>query len=174
MSMSDPDPNSEAGRRLEQERQVAWSHRWAMFRPPPGVRRKAWFHVDIPTIILSIMVGYPLGMVVTTALTGQGALGGIVGVFVTILVFGFIRRRIQVRGERGELATTFEPAVSRSPVRALVGYTVGGAIVMALLGVWFAFSEGDIDLVTAAVRFGGVGAVPGLLVGLIAAWRRRR
>jgi hypothetical protein len=28
-------------------------------------------------------------------------------------------------------------------------------------------------MATAAVRFGGIGAVPGFLVGLVAAWRRR-
>jgi hypothetical protein len=44
----------------------------------------------------------------------------------------------------------------------------------ALLGVWFAFSEGDIDPVTAGVRFSAVGAAPGFLLGLIAVWRRRR
>jgi hypothetical protein len=45
---------------------------------------------------------------------------------------------------------------------------------MALLGVWFAISEGDIDPVTAAVRFAAIGAVPGFLLGLVVAWRRRR
>lgn len=174
MGLWDPDPNSEAGRRLEQERQEVWSNRWAMFRPPPGVRRNPWFYVDILTLMLSIAVGYPLGMLVTTALTGQGALGGVVGIFVTMLVFGFIHRRIQLRGERGEQAETLAPAPARSPGRTLLGYTVGGAVVMALLGVWFAISEGDIDPVTAAVRFAAIGAVPGFLLGLVVAWRRRR
>jgi hypothetical protein len=39
--------------------------------------------------------------------------------------------------------------------------------------VWFACSEGDIDPVMAAARFGGIGVVPGFLIGLVATRRRR-
>lgn len=170
---ADARPVFEAGQGIEESKE-SWSNA-AKSAPtaPPAIQRGPWFYVDVPTLILSMAVGYPLGVWVTTALTGQGALGGIVGIFATMLVFGFIRRRMQVRSKRGTLAETIAPAAPRSRGRALVSYTLGGAIVMALLGVWFATSEGDIDPVMAAARFGGLGAVPGFLIGLVAAWRRR-
>lgn len=172
MAQTDALPTFDAGRSPEQESHEAWSG-GATGQPTPIAGRKPVFHVDVPTLVLSIVVGYPLGVVATTALTGQGALGGIVGIFTTMLIFGFIRRRMQIRVERGARTETMAPAAPRSRARALVGYTLGGAVVMALVGVWFATSEGDIDPVTAAARFGGLGALPGFLVGLVAAWRRR-
>jgi len=96
--------NTEGGRRLREESQARWSARWAMFAPPPGVHREAWFHVDIPPMILAFVVGWPLGAAVTEALTGQQALGGFIGFIVMMLVFGFFRRRLQKRGERGMVA----------------------------------------------------------------------
>jgi hypothetical protein len=70
-------------------------------QPTPVRPRKPVFYVDVPTLIVSIAVGYPLGVAATSALTGQGALGGIIGIFVTMLGFGFIRRRGHARSERG-------------------------------------------------------------------------
>lgn len=166
--------NTEAGRRLYQESQERWSERWAMFRPPPGVHRQAWFHVDIPTLILSFVVGWPLGSWIAAALTGQQALGGIIGSIAMMLVFGFFRRLLQKRGETG--ADTFARAdiPARPPLRTIVRSTLAGAVVMGLVGLWFARSEGDIDYATAGTRFGAIGAVPGFLIGLVRAWRGRR
>ena len=68
----DPDPTPHAVHLLEQEPQEAWSNAGAMPQPTPAPRRHPWFYVDIPTLILSVAAGYPLGVLATAALTGQG------------------------------------------------------------------------------------------------------
>lgn len=166
--------NTEGGRRLYAENQARWSERWAMFRPPPGVHREARFHVDIPTMILSFMVGWPLGSVLAESLTGQQALGGIMGSIVMMLPFGFVRRQMQKRSQGNTETYARADTPARSPLRTIVRSTLGGAIIVGLLGLWFASSEGDIDYATAGTRFGAVGAIPGFLIGLVRAWRGRR
>ncbi|HET9065244.1 MAG TPA: hypothetical protein VFN22_05455 [Gemmatimonadales bacterium] len=174
MSPAPDDPTTAHGRRQIEERQEVWNSRWEMFRPAPGVHREPIFHIDIPTLILSIVVGFPVGTAAAIALTGQPGMGGFVGIFPVMLVFGYFRRRIQRWGSREERIESAESSVPRSPRRILITRTIGGATLMALLGVWFASSEGDLPLGTAGIRFGMLGACAGFLVGLIAVWRTRR
>lgn len=160
----------------ERQRFEYWREKWAMFRPPDGVHRTPVFHAGLPTIILAGLVGFPLGQALAVRTTGEPGFGGFIGVFVMLLVFGFInqRRRSGRLEFGGQTATRAHPPSSPSAARTIINFSVAGAILVACFGVWFALSEGDIDPSVAGLRFGAVGAVPGLLIGLLVAWRRRR
>lgn len=164
--------NTPGGRRLREENQERWNSRWALFAPPEGVHREAIFHIDIPTMILAAIVGYPLGGIVAEFLTGQQAAGGVIGFLVMMFVFGFFRRKLQKLGEAGESVRSVAPP--RPPLQTILRSTLGGAVVIGLLGLWFARSEGDIGYVTAGTRFAALGAVPGFLLGALRAWRGKR
>jgi hypothetical protein len=53
------------------------------------------------SMALAAVVGYPLGLVVARELTGQQGLGGFVGIFVMIFVFGWLGNRVRDAGDRG-------------------------------------------------------------------------
>lgn len=160
------------GRRLREENQERWNSRWALFAPPEGVHREAIFHIDIPTMILAAIVGYPLGGMVTESLTGQQAAGGVIGFLVMMMFFGFFRRKLQKLGEGRDSVRSVVPP--RPPLQTILRSMLGGAMFIGLLGLWFARSEGDIDYTTAGTRFAALGAVLGFLRGALRAWWGRR
>lgn len=53
------------------------------------------------TMALAALAGYPPGLVVARELTGQQGLGGFVGIFVKIFVFGFVGRAARSAAGRG-------------------------------------------------------------------------
>jgi hypothetical protein len=157
----------------ERQRHEYWREKWAMFKPPDGVHRTPVFHAGLPTIILSGLVGFPLGQALAVRTTGEPGFGGFIGIFVMLLVFGCVNQQWRLGRLWDPSVTRARPSTPRSTARTIVTFTAAGAIVMACLGVWFALSEGDIDPSVAGLRFGAVGAVPGLVIGLLVAWRRR-
>lgn len=62
------------------------------------------FHVGCVTLTIALVLGWPLGSSVAQSIWGHnaGPLGGTAGVFVMMLVLGYIARRRQIARGGGE------------------------------------------------------------------------
>lgn len=66
-----------------------------------GDGRGSLFHLGCGGIALAVLLGYPLGLVAARELTGQQGLGGFVGIFALVFLFGFLNRGAQRAAESG-------------------------------------------------------------------------
>jgi hypothetical protein len=119
------------------------------------------------TFALAVMVGFPLGSMVAVSLFGQPGLGGIIGIFAMMLVFGYFNQRLRDRRERGE---SVPPAKIRMPGmiggRVVWVYGLAGAAGMAIYGAGFAARIGE-PAAAGAVGLGLIGFVGGFVLGII-------
>jgi hypothetical protein len=164
-------PQSDYESREDCERRNHWKDMWSMLEPPPGVVRKKVFHVGLVTFVLALMVGFPLGSMVAVSLFGQPGLGGIIGIFLMMLVFGFINQRLRDRGTSLSLKSIRMPGFLRGGTVWFCA--LAGAIGMAVYGAGFAAEIGA-PAEDGAVGLGFIGFAGGLVLGMIVRAVRRR
>jgi len=86
-----------------------------------------------------------------------------------LLLYIFVRPLL--RAHKAAARTGKTARRTRHPVLL---HTTCWTIVLTTLGIWFAVSEGDISLARAGITSAGIGAVFGLIAGLIVRFVRRK
>lgn len=116
------------------------------------------FHVGCGTLSLAALVGYPLGALVASLTIGKVGLGGFIGAFVMMFVFGFINQRARLAGPRG--FTWLGPLGSRQ-----FWGPVAIAFLLALFMPWS-------DMFTESLSWVPIPA--GIVIGLVRYQRAKR
>lgn len=146
----------------EQRRREYWDFFWK-HQKRAGPDRPASVHIGCGSVLAG--VGFAFLVWVLGGFLSFHEFWAIPALFVGIIGAGVISTR---RGRDSGSRARSGPRI-RHPVRF---HVLLGAIGWAGVGVWFAISEGDLPVARGAATFGGIGAVLGLIVGLLVrAWR---